>query len=133
MLSFVEIAALVGPVGVPRHRLEGWCDRGYIVPAEGGGSQGVHRRFTLMQSVGILVAARVFASEQGCTPGFVGTVVAAFGAMTEADLMGQFAKGRTHLLTVCGGAPVLGSKQHPHQADVRQAHRDVIAAMLGKK
>lgn len=83
-------------------------DDGLVVPAEGGGTQGAHRRFSLTQAVGLMVGTKLFGSERGCRLEYVAEVMNAFGAVTEEWLRAKFQKDkRTIFLDTCERQPRL--------------------------
>lgn len=129
-LSSGDIADIIGPMaGVTAAQFAGWCDRGLIVPAEGGGARGEHRRFTATQAVGIAVAAKVFASERSCSSSYVGLLVAAFGRLSEAELVAKIGRRATHLLGVCstaeGGPHLILDGPASDRVDVLATYREV--------
>src|SRR5438046_275407 len=88
MLSTSEVIDLSG---LPLATLTAWVSQGIITPAEvGGPGRGRGHRFSLMQAVGIVVAARVHQSPRSCAPSYVGLIVETFGAKTEGWLLEQF-------------------------------------------
>ena len=124
--KYLSLADLSETAELSEKLLDNWCDAGHIVPVEGGDGRGNHRRFSLMQAVGIAVATHVYRSEHGCVLGYVAEVVAAFAAADETWLKKQFVAGRTHLARVYGGEIKLQGKQYDW-ADVGAIHRDVLA------
>lgn len=84
-----------------------WVDAGILTPhvkrdeADGPSRNNAHR-FTLMQCVGVLVAAELRRSLRGCSPAFVKEVVTAFATVDEKWLTAQFKQGRTHFANVLG-------------------------------
>lgn len=127
-LTSADVLEVIRPTGVSPKRFRVWCDRGVIAPAEGGGRQGTYRRFTLMQAVGLAVAAKVFAGERGCSPAYVGEVVGAFAGTPEPVLMTEFDMGRTHFISTHNGRPLLGGPQYDW-VDVQQTYREVLATV----
>ena len=101
-----------------------WCRKGIVKPQEGGEGQGNHRKFSLMQVVGLVVALQIKNSERGCVLPYVGKVVEAFGAITELELLKQIDKGKTHFVEPHKGKPLL---QEPEVfwPNVKQIHRNV--------
>lgn len=125
-LKYLSVADLSEIVGLSEKQLGNWCDVGYVVPVEGGGGPGNHRRFSVMQAVGVAAAVQVYRSEHGCVLGYVAKVVAAFTAADEMSLKKQFAAGKTHLARVYGGEIKLQGKQYDWP-DVEAIYRDVLA------
>jgi hypothetical protein len=133
-LTTAEVLEIVGPLGVTPKQFRGWCEKGYVVPDEGGSSQGDHRRFGLMTALGVAVAARVLATERGCLPAYVGTVVTAFRKRTAEWLREGFAAGRSHLIavvtTVNGGPTLILDSPRPYETiDVRAALDELTRAV----
>jgi hypothetical protein len=126
-LTSGDIAELIAPTGVTDKQFQAWCNRNLIIPVAGGGTRGCHRRFTLMQVVGIAVAAKVYAGERGCVPDYVGAVVEAFASVTVEWLLNQFENGQTHFITPHHGRPLLGGPQYPEWVDVEGTYREVRA------
>ena len=126
-LTSRNISDILEPTGVRPAQFQGWCNDGFITPAGGGGSQGRSRLFSVMQVVGIAVATKVFASEQGCLAPYVGKVVDAFAAVTEEWLSEQFSRGRTHFITLHHGRPMLREKAAYELVNVQETYREVLA------
>lgn len=101
---------------------EKWCHK-QVVQGEGGIGSGNHRRFTLMQVVGILIGQEL-RKHRGCHLRYVGEVVAAFDAMTEAELISQFERNKTHFVMVHQGKPWMESKKYDWP-DVQSVYRKV--------
>ena len=126
-LTAADMVEVASPYGLTPKRLRNWFEAGCVVPVEGGEGTGDHRRFTLMQAVGIAVAAAAQNSAQGCVRSYVAVVTSAFAAADEAWLKAEFAKGRTHLVpTRHDGRPVLQAKSYDW-VDVGAVYRDVLA------
>jgi hypothetical protein len=133
-LTTAEVLEIVAPLGVTPKQFRGWCEKGYVAPDEGGGSQGDHRKFGLMTTVGVAVAARVLATERGCLPAYVGTVVSAFRKRTADWLREEFAAGRTHVAAIVtkvdGGPTLILDAPRPYEAiDVQAAYAEVTRAV----
>ncbi len=79
--------------GVPKSTLNDWIQEG-VINIEHRGPGGRHR-FTMMETLGIMVARRVHKSYRGCTPRFVGDVFRAFQRMPPATLEKFFREGAT--------------------------------------
>jgi DNA-binding transcriptional MerR regulator len=126
MLTVEEVCEVSG---LEPQTLRNWISRGLITPAQGGGvGRGKGHRFSVMQTVGLVVAERVRASEQGCVLSYVGKVVEAFAATTEKKLLQLFHQGRTHFVCSYHGKPVLqGPSQGPTYdwVDVQATHKEV--------
>ncbi|MBA4062751.1 MAG: hypothetical protein C0501_03420 [Isosphaera sp.] len=84
-----------------------------------------------MQAVGLAVGAKVMRTEHGCVPSYVGMLAAAFGDRPEADLLREFGKGRTHLVMVHHGKPLLRGKEYDW-VDVRETYREVLAVVAAR-
>jgi hypothetical protein len=80
-----------------------------------------------MQTLGIATAIDLRQTARGCPPFYVGVVVKAFAAMTEGDLVREFAAGRTHFATVGQGRLVLQSHPHFDWPDVQLLYKHVRA------
>jgi DNA-binding transcriptional MerR regulator len=94
--------------GIPETTLQGWIQRGIIVPAVAGRiGPGGGTLFTFMQSVGIAIAEQLRKAARGCSVDYVGAVAEAFGAMDEAELRRKLAEGDTHLVMIHQGRPLL--------------------------
>lgn len=118
LLSTGDVCALTG---LTPNTLDRWCSAGIVLPFDGGNGQGDHRRFTLLQAVGLQVAASLRQAE-GATLGLVRTIVATFEAMTRQELLAAFEAGQTHVVYVTPSRAFLGPSQYPHMD-----HRDVQA------
>lgn len=115
--------------GLPPTTLVGWVNDGILKPIAGGGKgRGNHHQFSLMQVVGIAIGAALRKSERSCALSYVGLVVDAFGNMTEEQLLKQFDRGATHLVTIHQGKPILGAKEYDW-TDVQKVYRDVKQGM----
>jgi DNA-binding transcriptional MerR regulator len=110
-LTTGDVLEIAGPDGLTPKELRLWCEQGLVNPIEGGDGHGSHRRFSVMQTVGIVVATKVRRSEQGCVPAYVGKVVAAFARMKEAELKKLIAKNGPCLVTIHEGRPLLRGAQ----------------------
>lgn len=112
--------------GLPARRFQRWCAAGHIRASAGGTGSGNHRRFTLMEALGLAVAAEICRCPQGCVPQYVGKVMRAFGAMQEADLRAEFDKGGTHLAAVHGGKPIMRGAEYPNWIDVQKTYKTAV-------
>lgn len=83
------VAGIVEPYGVTYEDIQNWLNRG-IISVGGGGRQGKHRTFSLMEVLGVAVAAQERNSPRGCHTRYIGAVVEAFGNTTEQELLQQF-------------------------------------------
>lgn len=123
-----EMTNVIPPyTGVTAGKFQQWCDDGLVVPAGGGGTQGRPRTFTVIQTVGIVVAAKLRCGNTGVTRKGIQNVCAAFGAVTEEWLKDQFARGRTHLITVYMGKPILREPAEYELVDVKKTYESVLA------
>ena len=50
--------------GLARTTFDDWVDKGLAVPLSGGGGHGYHRRYSLMQVIGITMAANLRRNER---------------------------------------------------------------------
>jgi hypothetical protein len=100
--------------GIPPGTLAGWIDKGVITPeVPGRPGRGRHAEFTIMQALGIAIAAELCRQPQGCRTEHVGTIVDAFAAMPESELLKAFQKDGTAFVMVdAGGTPVLRGKAY---------------------
>jgi hypothetical protein len=108
LLTSGDLAEVTLSLGIGLKQVTNLADRGTIVPASGGGEKGVFRSWTVMQAVGLAVAARVLSTPRSCATSYVGLVVEAFGRLTEDELQRQILESGTHLVTTirtAGGAP----------------------------
>ena len=117
-------ADVVEVTGVRLKELRGWCEAGYVEPLEGGEGQGSHRKFSVTQTVGIAVAVQLRRSERGCVLPFVGSVVKAFASVREEWMLAAFQKGKTHLVNIHCGKPLLRGKNYDW-IDVQKTYHDV--------
>jgi hypothetical protein len=83
----------------------------------------------MMQTVGIVVAAKLRRSDRGCVLAYVGQVVAAFAGMTEKELLKRFADGGTCLVTIHQGRPLLRGPQFVDWINVKEVHDEVTKAI----
>jgi hypothetical protein len=129
-LEYVAAAA-----GITPKLLRDWVndDVPGIEPAvRGGKGRGLSHRFTIPQAVGVIVAARLRNSARSCALSYVAKVVEAFAGVSGQWLEEQFAKGRTHLVTVHAGRPILEAKRYEDQVDVKAAYR-AVAKVVAKE
>jgi hypothetical protein len=75
------------------------CEEKVIKPI-GGTGRGTVRRYTVPQAVGIAVAAKLRATERGCSLRYAECIVSAFADTTEDELEAEFAKGNTYFFFV---------------------------------
>ena len=132
MMALEDVARVAGVEAIWIHNLIG---RGIITPAEEGGpGRGQGHKFTLMQSVGLVVGAWLRYSERSCVMAYVGEVVKAFDAVTpewlEAQLYGKY--GLTHLVTIHKGKPLLAASKYDWP-DFREAYELVNGKMSKQK
>jgi hypothetical protein len=116
--------------GLPATTFDTWCHNGpnqIVKPIDGGTGTGNHRRFTLMQVVGIAVAAEQRKTDRSCALSYVALVVKAFGDMTEEWLRKKLDEGKAHLAIVHLGKPVLAKKEYDW-IDVRAIYDRVTEA-----
>jgi hypothetical protein len=131
-LTSGDVVEIIQPIGVTAKQFAGWCERELIVSTEGGGTKGNHRQFTLMQTVGIAVASKIFKSDRGCVASYVGMVVQAFGAKKEEDLLEQFKKKATHLMMVVrtgSGLHLELTGAADDRVDVKATYNEVVEAV----
>lgn len=102
-----------------------WCKTGIVTPIGGGGIQGAHRQWTLMQLVGFLAGDEVRNSEVRCAPAYVGSIVAAFESVTEEWLQAKLAEGERYLVRPHLGQPLLSTGKAYGWADVGKAYERV--------
>jgi len=122
LLSSGEVCEISG---LAPNTFDEWCRKGIVRPVEGGEGHGSHRRFTLMQTVGIVVAVKIRSSERGCVLSYVQKVIEAFEQMTEAELQKRFAQGGTHFVRPHHGKPILQGRAYDW-VDVQQTFNDVM-------
>lgn len=77
--------------GLAPNTLDRWCADGIVTPAEGGEGTGVHRRFSPMQTLGLVVAQELRNGERGCAPVYIKKVVDAFARTNEKELAKRMA------------------------------------------
>ncbi len=111
--------------GITPKTLKRWCDGRVVVPVAGGGGQGNHLRFTVMQTVGIAVALAVRNSPQSCTTKYCREIAQAFTTMEEGELLRRIEIGHTHLAMIYFGDAVMDGPNHPHWIDVRAVYEEV--------
>lgn len=122
--------------GLPPTTLQGWCERGLVTPVSGGGrGRGHQRRFTLMQALGLVIAARVYLTERSCALSYVGMIVSALMAYPESDLLARLRHSAHWFRFVVGtgGGPFIVWGQEdvtdPECVDVRE----VYAGLTGQR
>ena len=125
-VTLKNITGIVAQDGLEYGRLNDWVNRGFITPAESSGVQGRPRWFTAMQAVGIVVAARLCTSEQGCVLPFVKTIVDAFSKVDEGWLLEEFKAGWTEFVTVHQGRLILDGKRPYGMVSVKYAYDAVM-------
>jgi hypothetical protein len=97
---------------LPQRTLAEWIEKEIVTPAvKGHGGRGGAEQFTRMQVVGVLVGVEQRRSERGCALSYVGEIYAAFAAMDEGKLLEKFKEGRTHLVMIHVGGPMLRAKE----------------------
>ena len=130
-LTAGDVLDVLGPEGLTPKEFQVWCEKGIVEPLTGGGERGCHRKFSVMQTVGIAVAVKLFRSERGCVLSYCRLIVEAFGGWTEEQLTAQFEKGRTHFIVEHYGKPILGGADYPDWIDVQKTYNDVLK-QIGK-
>ena len=84
-----QIAGLTWPT------LAGWISKGIVTPVHvGRKGRGNSAQFSVMQAVGIAVAAELCRQPRGCQPAYVKEVVEAFSNVSEKWLKDLFSKGQ---------------------------------------
>ena len=110
--------------GLTRSTFDDWIARGIINPVSGGNGTGNHRRFTTTQAVALKLAADLRNNgEAGWAT--LRKVVERIGGFTEAGLVGQFTKGRTHILSI-GEFPMVKPQHEDPLRDVEECYRVVM-------
>jgi len=122
LLTFADVCVVAG---VSAGSLRLWCEKKIVVPFEDGAGCGNHRRFNLMQTVGVAVAIELRKSKRGCALAYVGEVVEAFGKLTEEDLQKKFAKGVTHFMTVVKTQVIMDGPIYGDMINVQRVYENV--------
>jgi len=128
VLSYADVLEVIQPTGVSGTLFQSWCQR-KVIPIDSGASEGQrgHREFTLTETLGIVVACKVFKTDRGCHTSFVTKIIESFGAVTEKWLVQEFAKGNTHLNQPgCGKGQLLRGQRYDDQIDVKQTYEEVL-------
>lgn len=124
MLSIQDLTMLLE---MPDSTLRLWMQENLFAPDQPGGrgrNQGC--RFTLMKTLGLLVAVRLYRdTPRGCVLPYVGKIVEAFASVDEAWLEAQFREGRTHFLMVHHDKPWLDGDLHRNRVNVVKALADL--------
>jgi len=81
----------------------------------------------LFELVALVVVGRLHQTPRPCSPEGVRLVCDAFEAVDESWLTAQFEKGRTHLVTVMNGKPILSGPAHDWP-DVKAIFDEVMKA-----
>jgi hypothetical protein len=126
MTNLLSTGDVADVVGIPLRLVRGWCDSGLITSDAGGDGPGDHRRFSIMRTVGIAVAAAIKRGEQSCADSYVKMVVEAFASMDEKQLQDEFKKGQTHLVMIHYNKPLLRGAEYDW-LDVRAIYLQVTA------
>ena len=116
--DILEISGLAGST------FDDWLARGIVQPVSGGGGTGHHRRFSVTQVVAITMAADLRRGEEAGWA-TLRKVVERIGGMSESRLVGQFTKGRTHILPI-GEFPMVKPQHEDPLRDVEECYRDVM-------
>lgn len=85
--------------GILARRLTQWIANG-IVPGKGGEGRGNHRRFSLMEVVGIAIAWELYISDRGCALSYAKAVIEAFAKSSPEELEKRFESDGIRLATV---------------------------------
>lgn len=126
-LTATDVVEAASAYGLSKKRLRNWCEGGHVSPAEGGSGSGNHRKFTVLEAVGVAVASYLYTvSASGCSAFYVGEITAAFGLSSDSWLEAEFAAGRTHLMCVEDGRIELVPAK-ADWPDVREARQCVLA------
>ena len=125
----LSTADVLEATGLTPKAFQIWREAGAATPAEGGQGHGNHARYSVMQTLGIAVAARLRSSDRGCAMSYVRSVVEAFGGMKEEKLLEAFKNKKTHLASICQGKPILDGKSYDDWVDVQRTYLDVTRAI----
>ena len=133
-LTVRELRPVIHKSGASIHLLTQWCSIRAVRPSENGDTnhKGQANRFSLPQSVGILVAAKEKQTVRGCHASYVTELVNAFASVTPEWLLSSFSQGNTHLAGIWKGKPILEPKR-PYWTDVKAAYNLVAKACKGEK
>ena len=128
LLSTGDVLEIASQYGLTAKEFRGWREKGHAVPAEGGEGHGDHAKWTIMQCVGICVAASERHSERGCHIEWVGPIIAAFSSVTERWLLKQINEDGAFLMDIHYGKPLLrGSMGYtPQRPNVQEIHAHVV-------
>lgn len=129
-LSSGDVLEILAPIGITPKMFRGWLEAGHVASVAGGAGLGDHRRFSLMQAIGLAVAAKEYTGRRGCAPSYIGQVVGAFAAVTEDELLGLIKNRGTHFVGPHRGKPLLQRDKRFGWVDVRQTYREVTAAVI---
>ena len=121
--------SLAAATGLKPNYIRTLADREIIKPVSGGEGHGDHRRFSLIQAVGLAVASKYRDTFMGITAKGVGLTVAAFESVTPEWLEEQFKQGQTHLAMIHQGKPLLRGPQYPDWVDVQACYEIVKKAL----
>ena len=129
MLTIEQVCEVAG---LESQTLRNWIANEVIIPSDKGGmGRGHGHRFSVTQSVGLVIAAEIRRSKQGTSLTLIKDLVRSFSDLSEEQLQAEFGQGNTHLVLP---DPILLFKPHPKRTDepnVREAYARVLAK-LGK-
>jgi hypothetical protein len=109
MLSSIDLCTVSE---ISPNTLNLWIRQGYIVPSVAGSlGRGNGRRFSLLRSLAIVVAGRLYLSERGMNPSYIPILTGAIEATGEQQLLRDFQMGKCYLNTIYKGEVLLSSKQ----------------------
>lgn len=117
-MAELSTADVLEITGLTEDALRNWCEQEIVVPINSGEGTGRHRRFSLMQTLGLAVGNAVRTSERGCVLSYVQSVVTVFEALSEKKLQNHFDNGATHFQTVYGSRLILDGKRYADSIDV---------------
>jgi DNA-binding transcriptional MerR regulator len=120
-LSSAEVLEVAGTTEM---QLRDWCQKGTIKPA-GGRGRGNHRKFSVLQTVGIAVSIELRNSDRGCSADYMRRVISAFATVTEEELLQAFENRTRYFELEHNGRVLLHSEKYPGCVDVQKNYKQI--------
>ncbi len=121
----------IDKIGMSEDAFRVLCEETNIKPKEGGKGSGSHRKFSLMQAVGIMVVAKLRNSERGCNLPYAEKVIQAFEAVDREWLEKQLRKSGKCFFGVHQGKPLFASatSMFDDAVNVEEIYETVLKAL----
>ena len=111
--------------GLPIDTLKRWETRRITNPVRNG--QGRTNEWSITEAVGVGVVAKLRDTVRGCSMPYAKGIIAAFGTMTENQLVKKLKTDGKAFVLVHAGKPILQGRDYPDWPDVEAIYKRVLA------